>query len=258
MTYDPFEEARLSPEKRAMIRKGELRAAIRSWMEKVLQSGKFASAREWAKAAGVNPSAVQRPLSEDYGYVVSTKTLNALAEAAGQPAPTFADVPWGDNVRPLPILHEVAAGGFHRRDELRQTPLGRARVVLVPLVDHRDQWLERVVSDSMDRKIPVGSLVHVVSAIATRYSPRTGDIVIVERRAAQGSMVERTVKEVEVLPGGVQLWPRSHNPAYQRPVELMDGANHADDTTEVEIVGKVVRAYVELSDDLETYEPTTA
>lgn len=139
----------------------------------------------------------------------------------------------------LPIRHEVAAGGFIERDDVRQQSYGFVTVRPVRPYDQYSQWLERVVSDSMDKLIPPGSLIHVVDAIELRYKPRAGDVVVVERRRAQGALVERTVKQIGFLDNGrLALFPRSHNPNYRA---FTVDETHED--VEVVIVGLVIRSY---------------
>lgn len=141
----------------------------------------------------------------------------------------------------LAVRYEVGAGGFHERDELPQRPYGFHVVRAIPPYQSLPQWLERVVSDSMDRLIPVGSLLHVVDALSFEYAPRHGDIVIVQRTRAQGALVERTVKQVALKRGVLELWPRSHNDRWQGPV-VVEGDAPVEDMV-VEIVGLVLRSY---------------
>jgi transcriptional regulator with XRE-family HTH domain len=145
----------------------------------------------------------------------------------------------------LPIRFTVAAGAWEPVDDIRDEPLGFMEAHQLPAYEGIPQWIERLAGDSYDRKIPDGSLLHVVDAIALGYAPNHGDTVIVCRRRAQGSFVERSVKEVVLTPFGVELWPRSHNPKWDQPLNYTTGTRGGDDI-EVEIVGKVVRAYQDL------------
>ncbi|USQ97274.1 LexA family protein [Caulobacter sp. RL271] len=142
----------------------------------------------------------------------------------------------------MPILFTAAAGPWLEIDQAAQAPLGWAEVAPDARFPY-DQWLERVAGDSFDRKIPDGALVQVADAKAMGYAPRNGDIVIAVRTRAQGSLMERTLKQVEVTPTGqVELWPRSHNPAYSSPIAL--GHEGSDDVT-VEIAALVLRAHLD-------------
>jgi repressor LexA len=143
----------------------------------------------------------------------------------------------------LPISWEVGAGQWAPVDDLAQEPLGIASVTGLTRYPYR-QWVERVKGDSFDRKVPDGALVHVVDAIGMGYLPRHNDVVIVARTKGQGSFVERTMKQVEVsITGKVELWPRSHNPKHSEPLAL---ESDSDDAI-IQIVGKVIRAYIDLS-----------
>lgn len=176
-------------------------------------------------------------LADELGVAVS----DILKEVDAPEAPLRVEGPELD----LPIRYEVAAGGFLARDELPQEPYGFKRVQAIPPYESCTQWLERVVSDSMDRKIPPGALLHVVDAIEIRYQPHHGDVVIAERTQAQGAMVERTVKEVALGPDGPRLWPRSHNPRWQSAVDFRTDLSPGAQGVSVGIVGLVLRAYVD-------------
>jgi AcrR family transcriptional regulator len=202
-----------------------------------------------ARRAGVNQTTFTRPLnSKEHKYAIKFQALKDLSAATGIPLPPELVAAREAGRPPVPaevvldIRYEVAATGFLPRADLHQEPIGRRKVPSVaPFADY-PQWLERVVNDSMNMLIPPGSEVHVVDAIAMNYAPRHGDIVIVERTAAQGALVERTVKQIEMGPDGPELWPRSYNPRHQAPVHLSAGAEHHDDLS-VQIVGLVVRSY---------------
>lgn len=145
----------------------------------------------------------------------------------------------------LPITHEVAAGAWRAVDELRQTTLGSLAVpgpLPHPSARH---WAERVRGDSMNRIIPDGSRVHVVDAGGIGYAPRHGDIVVVVRRRAQGAFEERSLKQVRYQGATVSLWPCSLSPEWQEPLSL-DGGALGDETSEIELVGLVVGAYLPL------------
>ena len=109
------------------------------------------------------------------------------------------------------------------------------------------QWLSEVQGDSVNKlNIFDGDLVHVVDAIAIGYYPLDGDIVEVERLRYGGLERELTIKQVEVTPSGWLLWPRSTNPRYQDPIEILNDGEPAEGT-EVRIRGLVVRMHRVLS-----------
>lgn len=144
----------------------------------------------------------------------------------------------------MPVRFEVAAGAWKEHEDYDTS--GEVEMMPATLVEPFQafpQWLERVRGDSMDRIIPADSLVHVVDAIAMHYVPADGDIVVVERTRAQGALVERSLKQLAVLKkGGLELWPRSHNPRWDKPLVLAEHHDNDDDTV-VQIVGLVIRSY---------------
>lgn len=222
---------------------------IRDWME-ATKAAKGWSARQWAIKAGVGASAVQKALKPDYQFVTSTKTLTALARAAEVAPPDLTGLEMaaptvtspGAPIE-LPIRGEVGAGPWRKVDELPEGPLGYfAEAHRIPGYEQWPQWIERVVGDSYNQRIPDGALVHVVDAIAMGYAPANGDTVVVERRSGQGAFIERSLKQVVQTPFGLELWPRSHNPAWDQPIDYREGARGED--IEVQVVGKVLRAYL--------------
>lgn len=149
-------------------------------------------------------------------------------------------VPHGEIM--LPIRFEVAAGQWLEHDDHRDEPYGFAPAVEDPRYSRWRQWLERVRGDSINKMIPDGALVHVIDAIQMGYEARHDDLVVVQRCRRQGSLCERTVKQVALTPHGPELWPRSHDKRWQSPMVL--GEVDPDDDTTIEIVGLVIRAYI--------------
>ncbi len=212
------------------------------------ETGKTAT--ELARLVSVASTTLTRPLnSAEHKYAVKFQTLQALAEKTGiaMPRSLITARVSGRGPPPaqlhLPVRFEVAAGGFLLRDDLPQEPYGFRTVSSIPPYEFNTQWLERVVSDSMNRVIPEESTIHVVDAIEIRYRPVHGAIVVVERTRDQGALVERTVKQVELTPSGVELWPRSHNPRWSKPIYLGAGLRDGEEAT-AEIVGVVLRSYM--------------
>lgn len=159
----------------------------------------------------------------------------------GNDAPTSRNEP---QLVELPVRGQVQAGAWLLIDDVTAEPeyISAARD---PRFPRAEQWLSRVRGDSMNNLnvngrpagIYDGDLVHCVDAVAAEYQPRTGDIVEVERVRFQGQERELTLKQVEVTPNGILLWPRSTNPRWQEPLSYQEG--DADDV-EVRIRGWVV------------------
>lgn len=213
---------------------------IRDWLTTTLQDEGLTVER-WAQLAGVAKSTIFRALKPDYEFVTSSRTLAKLAEAVGREPPTFTS-----NVklapRRLPVRYVVQAGLWFENDAEIPPEQVELAVLPHPSYDAFPQWLEKVVGDSVDLKIPPGSYAHVVDALEMGYRAKDGDWVVVERRREQGGVRERTIKQVSVTQNGqVQLWPRSRNPKWSEPVDLAGGCKPGD--VEAAIVGLVIGAY---------------
>lgn len=146
----------------------------------------------------------------------------------------------GANEAGLVIRDRIQAGNWLEADDSGQAALRIYPAVKDARYPHADQWLSEVVGDSINRlNIFEGDMVHVVDAIAIGYHPRTGDVVEVERLRHGGGERELTVKQIELVPDGLLLWPRSTNARWSKPLELRDGANDGEDI-EVRIRGLVI------------------
>jgi transcriptional regulator with XRE-family HTH domain len=218
--------------------------------------------RELIKERGVTPRALSRSVG-DNPYLVrdilNEKTKNpradSLVKIANELRVPLSELVTGDlsasvhqkGVRVAPtylsVRYRVQAGAWLENDS--EAPPEQTTLAVAPNLKYAafPQWLERVVGDSANRRIPDGHYVHVVDAIEMGYRARDGDWVVVERRRDQGAIHERTIKQVEIdAEGGVRLWPRSTNERWQAPVDLTAGSRSREDV-EVEIVGLVVGAY---------------
>lgn len=213
------------------------------------------TARGASLRAGLGPDAIRNILN---GRSESPKmsTIRALAQSLATTIPylTSADAtqPKTSDLMPqemitLPVAHTVAAGPWHAVDDYVDEEPVMMTVQSVPGYESFPQWLERVNGDSFNKLIGPGSFVHVVDAIATGYEPRDEDVVVVVRTRAQGALTERTLKQVEVTRDGVQLWPRSHNAKWSKPLIITDGLEDHEDDVEVRIAGRVLRSYMDFS-----------
>jgi transcriptional regulator with XRE-family HTH domain len=212
---------------------------IREWLEAALRE-RGMTVEGLAKKSGVHKATIHRAMSPGYQHVTSTRTLQKLATALGVDAPsTLTQVKLAPLL--LPVRYKVQAGLWFEIDAEEPPEQIQLGVLPDPRFAKAPQWLEKVVGDSVDLKIPPGHYAHVIDAIEIGYAPRDGDWVVVERRRDQGGTRERTIKQVAVKNGLVQLWPRSRNPKWAEPIDLCAGARSGD--IEVEIVGLVVGAY---------------
>jgi transcriptional regulator with XRE-family HTH domain len=93
---------------------------------------------------------------------------------------------------------------------------------------------------SMNLVYPEDSFVIVVPTLKNGIRPKSGARVIVQSRNKSG-LYEATIKEYVVDENGREwLWPRSHDPEYQAPLQLLDPRGEIDS---VEIIAVVVGAY---------------
>lgn len=212
---------------------------IREWMEQTLKDEGL-TVEQWAARSGVHKSTIFRAMKPDYEFVTSSRTLNKLASALGREPPAIlGEVKLAPQF--LPVRYKVQAGLWYEVDAEEPPEQVSLAVLPDPRFSAFPQWLEKVVGDSADLKIPAGHYAHVVDALELGYRPRNGDWVVVERLRDQGGVRERTIKQVEVRSGAVLLCPRSRNPKWSEPVDLMRGARPGD--TEARIVGLVIGAY---------------
>lgn len=145
----------------------------------------------------------------------------------------------------LPICFETGAGAWIEQDDYAQDGLGEAVGELLPEFFNCRQWFERLTGDSMNKIMPTGSLMQVVSfediyLKRGGYELQEGDIVIVERTRDHGFLRERSAKQVQYTNGIPELWPRSTNPRWSKPITLND--HPQDDSVTVTVVGLVKRA----------------
>lgn len=229
---------------------------------RALLAEKGVSARELSLTFTTNDSAVKDILNGKSRNPRSD-TLNGIAKGLDVPVsafmkPTFAELTSvtgaaarlesGSDDSELVVLHRAKAGTWVEAeldvdDYIRPPrPVNRD-----PRFPKAQQWLELVDGDSINRLINDGEYAIVVSAHDVNYSPRRGDLVVVERRRAGGHLRERSIKQIAFGPDEktVQLWPRSTNPKWNEPLTITDGADNLE-TLEVEIVGVVIGVYRDL------------
>lgn len=136
----------------------------------------------------------------------------------------------------IPFRGVAAAGVWMEHDDLAQEA---PTLPSLPGYPPSIQFAVRVAGPSMDRKgINHGDYLLCVNYFDARGELTSGDVVIVERR--RGGTVERTCKELVVLNGRFELWPRSSDPRFQDPIVVPDRRSPiAEDGTEVEVIGLV-------------------
>lgn len=146
----------------------------------------------------------------------------------------------------LPIRFRAQAGAWYEADAYATQSYGDGPIPADPRIPRESQWLEELVGESLDLLIRPSSLLHVIDAIYLGYAPRQDDIVIVERTRFQGAEIERSVKQVAITPGGVELWGRSTNEIWNVPLKLTGGLRDGESGVEVRIAGWVRHAIQKL------------
>ena len=140
----------------------------------------------------------------------------------------------------LANVYGVVAAGLWFEDDGWQTP----KFEDVPVVPMKYRGVQqtawKVIGPSMDLVgIIDGGFVVTVPYWEVRVAPQDNDLVVVEQR--DGSKIERSVKQVLILPETIELWPRSSSPEFQRPIVIP--RDHSADSSAVELIGLVVGFY---------------
>lgn len=197
-----------------------------------------------AKRAGVAPTTITRPLNDpEFKFTPKPATLRKIAEAAG------LDLPQGLAVAPmaapstdeLPLIGPIQAGKWAEIDETNQDEPLLLSVIADRRYPHARQWIRQVRGDSMNaRGVMPGHYAHIVDITDAGVNLNSGMIVEVTRSRDGGALREITLKEVEIGPDGMRLWPRSTNPRWSDPV-VLDGGHNGD--IEVQITGLLLQAF---------------
>lgn len=196
------------------------------------------SGQNWAKyelgrAPGIFQPAVQRRLTAAVGADVEALMLER-AKLSGEAPPRRPGFGLGErnlwvasrgtDPASLPVSERVHAGAWlfagDGPDIVNRTfQLGRD-----PRYPQADQWLAEVADDSASGlSIFDGDLVHCVAAGDIGYFPKTGDLVLVERRRLGGEERELTVRQVEVTENAVILWTKTDNIRFRGSTPLPMG-----------------------------------
>jgi len=197
--------------------------------------------RNALKSSGLNQTELAQRLTKQLGRQIDRSAVSkmatgkraiagdemlAIAEITSIRAPEPEDgviqveLP-GDG---LPILGAIQAGAW--LDTAMIDPASEPETMQVQ-PDKRfpraAQYVLWVRGDSMDLDWPEGSYVTCVDFAASGLALKEGQTVHVERRQAEGQLVEITLKMVKVQGGKLWLVPRSSNLKW-KPIPL-DGRN---------------------------------
>ena len=202
----------------------------------------------WSRAAGISPSAIYNFLNGRAGSL-SQPTLEALGRAVGRPVSeitgeTRAEVA-PSSVTQVVVRGSVEVGNFHEATEW--PPDGQFTIRVPVTVSGMNTFGLAVQGADMNQLYPDGSIL-VCSPLKKGRRLKSGDRVIVERRASNWQ-TERTVREIQFdEQGHTWLWPRSDRPQHQQPAEIYWPPEFAPserdrETREVTIVAIVIGSY---------------
>lgn len=126
-------------------------------------------------------------------------------------------VPLEIEIDGLPLLGSIQAGHWLETTFAEEEGAHPDMVPIVrdPRFPQAKQYALRVVGDSMDLDYPEGSIVTCVDFADTGLAIQEGMMLHVERRRADGQLVENTLKYVELRRNDFILVPHSSNPKYE-------------------------------------------
>ncbi|MFT8551024.1 MAG: S24 family peptidase [Acetobacter okinawensis] len=209
------------------------------------------SMRKVSLDAGLSESAAKHII---YGSSQSPRmdTIEKIASALGVSVQeiTGDQVDQPKNQIPLmrvPVIGKVQAGLWQDALEI---PFNERYSISIPDVGDYPglpRYGLKVAGDSMNRVFPEGTTVVIINFSDLGRLPRYGEYVVAERRCPDRDCFEATVKAVEIRgDGSVLLWPKSTNPEFQTPIELLSGGWEDGDgwgVPDVIIKGLVVAVY---------------
>jgi len=141
--------------------------------------------------------------------------------------------------RRIPVVGALQAGQWRDAVAYPEDDQRWIEAPLPPEFQRYDIQAFDLVGPSMNRVYPDGTIVYIASTQSYR-APENTDRVLVIRRNNLG-LVEATLKEYVVGEDGKKwLWPRSHHPEHQAPLEYVKGS----DGDEITVTGIVVAALV--------------
>lgn len=218
------------------------------------------SPRAASLKAGLGPTAV-RDIVQRPGASPRVETIRKLAEALGTTPEWLSygidgdgELELGTAATPLKQSSNddfveaehggtLQAGSFREVDDI-EDPDREPEIVPRDKRFPREKYVVfDVAGDSMnaaDPPIPDGCQVLIVAA-DNPYRPialRNGDLVAVQRKKAQGGLIERSVKEIEMREVETIYHPRSTNKRHQ-PIIVPNIPDPEDETT-VEVLGLVI------------------
>lgn len=193
---------------------------------------------QWAKSSGVDKNSLYNFLN-GHSKALSAMTYGKLARAARvpvwqltgeEPEPVSPTVVW--------VVGAVEAGAFREAVQWEQHQWFPVDVPVPARFQGKAKALQ-VRGTSMNIEYPEGSIAIWVDMLDFR-PPRQGDDVVVYSHNRDGG-IEATLKQLRIDERGEKwLWPQSHDPKHQLPINTQ---SPPDDIDYIEVVGIVIGMY---------------
>lgn len=192
----------------------------------------------WAKASGVDKNSIYNFLN-GHSQALDIRTYAKLARTAQIPLwKLTGDQPEPPSPSSIWVSGAIEAGVFMEATDWPQADWYAVDVPIPERFRGKAKALQ-VRGSSMNVDYPDGSIAIYVDMLDFR-PPRDGDDVIAVARRRDG-MQETTLKTYRLDDrGGKWLWPRSHDPLHQSPVNTQ---SPPDETETIEIRGIVIGCY---------------
>lgn len=192
----------------------------------------------WCKNSGVDKNSVYNFLN-GHSQSLDLRTYAKLARTV--PAPVWqlsGEEPEPPSPTSIWVSGDVQAGAWRVAVEWDQSEWYPVDVPVPSRFRGRAKALE-VRGTSMNVDYPEGSVAIWVDMLDFR-PPQSGDDVVVYS-ICQDDLIEATIKEYRIDDDGTRwLWPRSHDPLHQAPVNIKDPGERVK---EIIVQGLVIGSY---------------
>lgn len=191
----------------------------------------------WAKRSAVDKNSIYNFLN-GHSNALAAQTYAKLARTAQVPSWKLSgDVPEAPSPTLVWVSGAVQAGVFKEAVEWDRRDWFPVDVP-VPSRFHGHARALKICGESMNKIYPEGTIAIWVKMLDFR-APRDGDNVVVYS-TAHDDTVEATLKSYRITNGIPWLWPQSHDPDHQAPVNT---TSPPDNIKEIEVVGIVIGSY---------------
>jgi len=216
------------------------------------------SATELAKRSGLASTTLTRPLNDPgHKFSLTTKTIQRIAEVSGiSPGPFFSasdtaalnlasvfddkvydQAKWGshgDSSDSTLVVGEVAPGVW-REPEITSIEDFAPLLIRSANYDPKDCFGLVVRGRAIERIAEDGDILFCVHSSATKRKPKSGELVIVERKSPDGRMVEVSARVLRDGRHGPELRFASRDSRFANIISI--GSEPADG---LKIIGEVL------------------